>query len=75
MLALATPGLPGQPVPIGRLHGPSQEGIAGGQKLPVRRDLDISVVRIPVPILGGVNVEMFGHKGLDISRRLCIAHL
>ena len=74
MLALAASRLPGQPIPAGGLHGPGQESIARGQELPARRDLDISVLGIPLSILGGVHVEVFGHQGLRISRRLRIAH-
>lgn len=51
-------GLPRQPVVAGRLHRTGEEGVAGGQEIPVLGGFDLSVVRIPEAIAGVVYVEV-----------------
>ena len=64
MLAMPASRLPRQPVCTCGLDGPGHEGIAGGQELPVGRDLDVTMLGIPLTILGRVDVEMLPVESL-----------
>ncbi len=74
VLAMPASRLPRQPVGARSLDGPGQEGIARRQELPVSRNLNISVLGIPLTILGRVDVEMQGTQGFGIGRGLRIVH-
>ena len=74
MSAVPASRLPGQPVGTRRLDGPGQECVARRQELPASRDLDISVLRIPLTVLARVDVEMLPGQRLRIERVLRIVH-
>jgi hypothetical protein len=74
MLAVLASRLPRQPVGTRSLDGPGQEGIARGYELPARGDLDISMLGIPLTILGRLDVEMLLGESFRMERGLRIVH-
>ena len=56
--------LPRHPVDAGRLDCAGDEGVSGGKELPVLGDVDVSMVRVPGPVAGVVDVEVLCAKVL-----------
>jgi hypothetical protein len=74
MLAVLAARLPRHPVGTRCLDSPGQEGIARGQELSAGRDLDVSMLGIPLAFLGRVDVEMLPCESLRSERRVRIVH-
>lgn len=75
VLAMSASRLPRQPIGTCGFDGPGHEGIARWQVLPAGRDLDVAMLRIPLTILGRVDVEMLPVESLRIDRGLRLVHI
>ena len=56
-LPTAGPGQPRQPIAARRFYSAGHERVTARQELPTGRHLNVAMIRIPVPILGLIDVK------------------